>query len=566
MIDQGNPGYQELDSGWSTGSLPGGHDGSYRWHTPGTGQIAAQWTFSGLAPGTYAVYATWVSHPNRATDAKYLLSDGVTADVLVGADQTQAPDGLQYDGLSWESLGVVTVQGDAVTVRLSDQADGIVIADAMLLVEQPDDILEDGTSAYTDWGAAWFAGALPGAYLGDYRVASAGDGSSGARWTRADLEQGYYDVYVTWTAHTNRASNASFALYDGTDHLGDYLVNETVRPDDINEEGVSWERLATVRIENGVLSLELTNQADGFVVADAVLLRRVTDETIIDNTDLGYSETGDWATSTISGFLGETRYHQPGTGEDSARWSFTDLENGYYRVEVAYSAYANRASNAPFTVTDGFGTPVTVRVDQRIGGGRELDHGVLWRSIGVHYMGANGGTLRVTLSDDADGIVSADAVRIVKVDELPPGIPELDGIPTIDAGDFYFFASTYGGALHKIRLLRVANEVCVRLSGAASAEDSIAQLTADGGVLAGYEVSPPIRNTPGVYAFTAPTDSVNLDRLLTRLGNSDLVASSGLVLLRETGSHFWTDKPLTYLANGAVDISGMWDEIIAYWY
>ena len=40
-----------------------------------------------------------------------------------------------------------------------------------------------------------------------------------ATWTFADLEPGRYQVLVTWIAHSNRASNSPFSIFDGGEFL-----------------------------------------------------------------------------------------------------------------------------------------------------------------------------------------------------------------------------------------------------------------------------------------------------------------------------------------------------------
>ena len=65
--------------------------------------------------------------------------------------------------------------------------------------------------------------------------------------------------------------------------------------------------------------------------------------------------------------------------------------------------HSNRATNAPYTINDVDG-PTLVTVDQQTDGGA-------WVSLGVFNFDV--GSASVVLSDAANGVVIADAIRIV---------------------------------------------------------------------------------------------------------------------------------------------------------
>jgi len=127
----------------------------------------------------------------------------------------------------------------------------------------------------------------------------------------------------------------------------------------------------------------------------------------VDNTDAGFATpVGSWGTSvTIPGFYGSNyRYIASGSGTNYATWTFTGLAGGQYSVYAQWAAYSNRASDAPYTITDGTGDLATVDKDQRINGGQM---NLLWSGT------VQAGTLTIKLTDNADGYVIADAVQIV---------------------------------------------------------------------------------------------------------------------------------------------------------
>lgn len=94
----------------------------------GSGQASASWTFT-VAPGAWNVYATWTDREDQASDAPYTLFGD--EEITARADQRAAPDDLDDLGGTWAYLGRVDVSGGTLIVRLTDEADGTVIADGV---------------------------------------------------------------------------------------------------------------------------------------------------------------------------------------------------------------------------------------------------------------------------------------------------------------------------------------------------------------------------------------------------------------------------------------------------
>ncbi|WP_107725113.1 hypothetical protein [Desmospora activa] len=116
---------------------------------------------------------------------------------------------------------------------------------------------------------------------------------------------------------------------------------------------------------------------------------------------------GEWVVSSnANGYFGPD-YHasQAGDGSASFTWTFQVKQAGKYNIHVNYAAAFDRASNAPYTVSYSGGT-ATELVDQRTGGGR-------WISIGT-YDFQEGEEVTVTLTNNTDGAVIADAIRITE--------------------------------------------------------------------------------------------------------------------------------------------------------
>ena len=139
---------------------------------------------------------------------------------------------------------------------------------------------------------------------------------------------------------------------------------------------------------------------------------------IIDDGDPPrWTTTGTWTNCTGQGYDSDVDQATPVTsanGVATATWTFTALNpNQYYRVETTWTKNANRATNAPYTISGGAATlPVAVN-QQQAPVGVSGDNWT-WQELGVYQ--PTTGTLVVTLSNSgANGNVIADAVRIEPV-------------------------------------------------------------------------------------------------------------------------------------------------------
>src|SRR5262249_40516285 len=142
ILDNSNLAAATLTPGWTKGGLPGGFDGGYVLAGPLQGPRAATWVETGLAPGLYDLYATWVASGNRAPNAPYpVLDDGDSLEV-VKVDQRKAPQGDTADGQTWQLLGHYIITTGKMTVTLTNQANGVVVADAIRVV--PTRSVDDG--------------------------------------------------------------------------------------------------------------------------------------------------------------------------------------------------------------------------------------------------------------------------------------------------------------------------------------------------------------------------------------------------------------------------------------
>lgn len=118
--------------------------------------------------------------------------------------------------------------------------------------------------------------------------------------------------------------------------------------------------------------------------------------------DPGATYVGSWGTtSNFSGFYGAGYHaHAPGNGSHTATWQAA-VPAGSYRVYARWTAYYNRASDAPYTISHAGGQS-TVKVSQKANGAK-------WNLLGTYTFG---NTATIRLSSSPTGYVVADAIRL----------------------------------------------------------------------------------------------------------------------------------------------------------
>lgn len=156
---------------------------------------------------------------------------------------------------------------------------------------------------------------------------------------------------------------------------------------------------------------------------------------IIDDGDPGYSTTGSWTrySGAGKGHLNDFELATAKGTPDVATWTFDLDRPGKYLVSVSYRAWSNRATNAPYTVFDTGSNLGTVPIDQTVPANDVQDSGTWFETLGTYNI--YGSQLIVTLGDQANNFVSADAVRVQYVEALPGGpeiLVEHDSVSIVD--------------------------------------------------------------------------------------------------------------------------------------
>jgi len=124
---------KEIGGGYSGALGYLGYNYQVRW--PGSGSNKAIWTFAVKYPGLYAVMGSWYPDPSNASNARYtIVHEGGTS--VAYADQRQT--------LLINPLGAYFFGQGSYTVTLDDDANGQVVADAMVLnpLGNPEEILQ----------------------------------------------------------------------------------------------------------------------------------------------------------------------------------------------------------------------------------------------------------------------------------------------------------------------------------------------------------------------------------------------------------------------------------------
>lgn len=166
-------------------------------------------------------------------------------------------------------------------------------------------------------------------------------------------------------------------------------------------------------------------QFDNFAVS---AVSGPTQTTIIDNGDAGYSETGAWSASGLTGYNGSGSRYSSSAGA-FATWTPTIAAAGKYKVFVMYPAHVYSDQTAQYTVNYQGGSQV-FNVNQEQNGSSWVELG---DGTGFNFAAGSSANvkLEVTKPGNNEEVVRADAVRFVRVNSF-----EAESLPvSTSAGD-----------------------------------------------------------------------------------------------------------------------------------
>jgi hypothetical protein len=150
----------------------------------------------------------------------------------------------------------------------TQQATTTILDDDDLPPLTPTVVKDDGDWAYRERGL-WSSDGT--GYQGDVRTAPAGLGTKTAVWSFRVLP-GAYRLYATWTHAANRATNTPFTVFiDGISQGPATPVNQQLAPSDGSFGGRPWESLGVFEVSLGGITVQISDWANGVVVADGIL-------------------------------------------------------------------------------------------------------------------------------------------------------------------------------------------------------------------------------------------------------------------------------------------------------
>ncbi|MEU9879143.1 DNRLRE domain-containing protein [Streptomyces phaeochromogenes] len=142
----------------------------------------------------------------------------------------------------------------------------------------------------------------------------------------------------------------------------------------------------------------------------------------VDNSDIqNVTSTGTWTKGDAAGQQGlDHQVHAAGAGTDSFTWTLNIPQDGTYTAYVKFPQVTGAATAAKYTVGHKGGT-TDKTADQTSGAGT-------WVSLGS-YEFTQGNDARLQLSENADGAVVADGVKLVR---------DISGDPDAEKHDFRY--------------------------------------------------------------------------------------------------------------------------------
>jgi large repetitive protein len=186
------------------------------------------------------------------------------------------PAGLCLNATTGVLSGTPTATGSSTfTITATDSNNAALVGSQVYSLQvNADDgsvIIADGQAGYAQTGD-WSTEDNADDYAGTDCYARASGSASQATWQASGLAPGAYTVQLCWTTGYDFATNAPFAIYDGSTLLQTVAVDETQTPVGSTYGGATFQTVATVNITSGTLAVVLSNTGtDGWwIVANAV--------------------------------------------------------------------------------------------------------------------------------------------------------------------------------------------------------------------------------------------------------------------------------------------------------
>lgn len=142
---------------------------------------------------------------------------------------------------------------------------------------QPGVTIMDDTSPNFSRAGTWSA--VTEGRNGRAYAAAPGTGTSIAIWSFNNLVAGTYRIFATWSADSDRSTNARYRVRASLADTGSLLVTSVSQrnaPAGITDQGAIWSDLGTVTITGQAFFVTLNNNTTtGRVLADAIRIELV---------------------------------------------------------------------------------------------------------------------------------------------------------------------------------------------------------------------------------------------------------------------------------------------------
>jgi len=405
IIDNGDPLYSR-SGGWTNLTNTLAYNLDYDYHAAGNGSGQATWNFDDIPQGTYQVLTKWIPFSNRATNAPYTILDDSTPIATVLVNQQLFPTGDQSNGITWQSLGMFSTSTGVLRVRLGDNANGFVIADAVRLVR-------DGIATQVpEMDVAAFGHSIN---TGDVTPALEDGTDFGIVASQSNSVTHTFNIVNNGNAPLHLTDTSRVEVFGA--NAGDFTVitqpNAVIDPGNgttfqvlfhPTDEGLRQAVISIANDDDTEHPYTFHVQGTGAEAGPSLF--------IIDDQGAGFTKSQNWATNQNSfGYGNFVSTVAGGNGSEWARWTFGGLAPGEYDVYATWVAFVNRATNAPFTLADGDVSRQLVRINQQQGPATPINS-TNWAAIGS--VDVTTGELDVSLTNAANGYVVADAVMIVR--------------------------------------------------------------------------------------------------------------------------------------------------------
>ena len=321
-------------------------------------------------------------------------------------NQRIAPAGDQSNGITWQSLGLFTIVNGSLSVRLADNANGIVVADAVRIVA-------DGIPpAEPEMDVAGSDQSI-----GTFDVSpTASDGTDfGPVASQSNS--------ITHTFMVTNTGNADLHLFGAPrvavsgSHVADFTVlvqpGSSIAPGFASTFQILFHP-GDIGLRQAVISIANDDDSEHpytFAVQGTGVAMGPAELTVDDLTS-GFTAIGTWPTHANSlSFAGQYHSAAAGSGEATTSWEFHDTPR-VLRSSHHLDAFNNRATNASYQISDGNVAQTAVPINQRQSPNDAFADGVMWESLALFQVTT--GELTVRLDNRANGFVVADAVRIIR--------------------------------------------------------------------------------------------------------------------------------------------------------